>query len=161
MNFPQELLGTVWHTTSIERYKMIVRDGCIKANPSLPDSERWGTKLGEEHFPFVRSLGGVSVFDFRNFDVNSYSKKFGAANWATFVPCRSDWRSAVWVEIDFSSLGGNFISGQSIREMWYKMDSTRKFITQIEGAVIGVIPTSAFKQVLFYDTRKSSFSRLA
>lgn len=154
MRFPAELRGSVWHTTSPERYSMIVGDGCIKANPDIPDNERWGTSLGEKHFPFVRSLGGVSVFDFRNFDVDT-------TDWAAFVPCRSDWKSAVWIEIDISMLGNNFISGQSIRELWHKMDSTRKFITKIEGAVIGSISKSAFKKVLHYEQRSASFITLA
>ena len=154
MKFPSELFGSVWHTTSLERYSMIVGDGCIKANPDIPDSERWGTKLGEKYFPFVRSLGGISVFDFRDFDA-------GATDWATFVPCRTEWQSAVWIEVDISKLGDSFKSAQSIRQLWHQMGSTRKFITQIEGAVIGSIPTLAFKQVLVYDTQKSSFSTLA
>ncbi|MGY5820761.1 hypothetical protein [Vibrio chemaguriensis] len=154
MEFPSELFGSVWHTTSLERYSMIVGDGCIKANPDIPDSERWGTNLGEKHFPFVRSLGGISVFDFRDFDADS-------TDWATFVPCRTEWQSAVWIEVDISKLGDSFKSAQSIRELWHEVNSTRKFITQIEGAVIGSIPILAFKQVLVYDTQKSSFSTLA
>ncbi|PKG37080.1 hypothetical protein [Psychromonas sp. Urea-02u-13] len=154
MKFPTELSGRVWHTTNLERYAMIVADGVINANPDIPDNERWGTGLGEEHFPFVRSLGGVSVFDFRNFDVD-------VTDWGAFVPCRTDWQSAVWIEIDISVLGNSFISGQSIRELWHKMDSTRKFMTQIEGAVIGSIPTSAFKKILHYEQQSSSFNTLA
>ncbi|WP_278370487.1 hypothetical protein, partial [Pseudoalteromonas lipolytica] len=107
MEFPSELFGSVWHTTSLERYSMIVVNGCIKVNPDIPDSERWGTKLGEKHFPFVRSLGGISVFDFRDFDVD-------ATDWATFVPCRTDWQNAVWIEVDISKLGDRFKSAQSI-----------------------------------------------
>lgn len=154
MEFPLELLGSVWHTTNLERYSMIVSDGCIKANPDIPDCDRWGTKLGEKHFPFVRSLGGVSVFDFRDFDTD-------AKDWTTFVPCRTDWQSAVWIEVDISKLGDSFKSAQSIRELWHEVNSTRKFITKIEGAVIGSIPKLAFKQILVYDTKKSSFCTLA
>lgn len=153
MEFPSELYGSVWHTTSLERYLMITDDGCIKASPDIPESERWGTKLGAEHFPFVRSLGGISVFDFRDFDTN-------ATDWATFVPCRSDWKSAVWIEIDVSKLGDSFKSAQSIRELWYEMNSTRKFITRIEGAVLGLIPASAFRQVLHYERQNGFFSCL-
>ncbi|MFZ3464557.1 hypothetical protein [Vibrio harveyi] len=153
MEFPPELLGSVWHTTSLERYAMIVDDGCIKANPNIADTERWGTQLGEKYFPFVRSLGGVSVFDFRNFDIDS-------TDWATFVPCQTNSQSAVWIEIDISKLGDNFKSARSIRDLWHQMGSTRKFITRIEGAVLGEIPTSAFKKILYYERQRRAFFTL-
>ncbi len=41
--------------------------------------------------------------------------------------------------------------------MWREMKSSRKFISKIEGAVIGSIPISAFKQVLIYDKRNEKF----
>ncbi|HIF9218062.1 TPA: hypothetical protein ACX6QF_003606 [Photobacterium damselae] len=135
---------------------MIINDGCIQANPNIPDNERWGTKLGEKYYPFVRSLGGVSVFDFREFDVQVHNNKFGN-DWATFIPCRSDWQSTIWIELDISKLGNNFKSGQTIREMWHKMKSSRKFISKVEGAVIGSIPISAFKQVLIYEKCNEKF----
>jgi len=63
----QTLRGSVWHTTNCDRYKSILADGAILPEPSIPDSDRWGTGLGTIGCPYVRSIGGVSLFDFRDF----------------------------------------------------------------------------------------------
>lgn len=160
MKFPTKLYGSVWHSTSIERFSKIKADGKIKANPDLPNSERFGTKLGPKYYPFVRSIGGVSVFDFRNFDVDTYNHKFSVSNWALFVPCRSGWTETVWIEVDIQQLTNTFLSGQEIRELWKNTNSSRKFITIIEGAVIGAIPSTAFKQVLLYQSCSEQFLKI-
>lgn len=74
--------------------------GCIKANLNIPNTERRGTKLGKKHVPLVRSLGGISAFDYRDFDADG-------TDWATFVPYQTGWQSAVWIEVDISKLGDN------------------------------------------------------
>src|SRR5690606_33469494 len=137
MKFPNKLHGSVWHSTSVERYTMIKADGQITANPALPDSERWGTGLGEDYYPFIRSLGGISVFDFRSFHVKQYNRKYGDSYWSTLVPCRSGWEQAVWIELDILQLGDNFLSGKTVRQLWQDTNSVRKFIAGIEGAVLG------------------------
>ena len=161
MKFPNKLYGSVWHSTSIERYEKIKSDGEIKAEPDLPDKERFSTALGDKHYPFVRSIGGVSVFDFRTFDVKKYNHQFGASNWATFAPCRTGWTETIWIEVDILQVKDTFISGQEIREKWKNENSSRKFITIIEGAVIGSIPSSAFKKVLLYKSIHNEFVDVA
>lgn len=161
MKFPRELYGKVWHSTSMPRYEMIKAERKIIPNPDLPDSERWGTYLGPDFYPFVRSIGAVSVFDFRFFNVEQYTRNYGLSNWATFAPCHTNLDETVWIEIDTTSLKDSFLSGQAIRELWHETNSTRKFITIIEGAVIGEIPESTFKKVLLYQRDIEKFSQLA
>lgn len=161
MKFPKKLYGSVWHSTSIERFEKIKADGRIKANPDLSDKERFSTKFGAKHYPFVRSIGGVSVFDFRTFDVKKYSHKFSVSNWATFAPCRTGWAETIWIEVDILQLKDTFLSGQQIRELWKSENSSRKFITIIEGAVMEFIPSSAFKQVLLYKSSSNEFIKIA
>ena len=67
MEFPDLLIDGLWHTTSIQRFKKIVESGLILVYPDIPDTERWCTRGGEEHYPFVRHLEGISLFDFKDF----------------------------------------------------------------------------------------------
>ena len=65
--FPELLRRGIWHTTSVERFDQILADGKILPNPNLPESERWGTRIGSVGYPYVRHLDGVSLFDFEAF----------------------------------------------------------------------------------------------
>jgi hypothetical protein len=80
-----ELCGRIWHTTTEERFEGILRSGEISPEPDIPASDRWSTGLGPEHYPYVRSLGGVSLFDFRQFNAQAYSKKYPLSQWRAFV----------------------------------------------------------------------------
>ena len=102
--FPDELHGRVWHTTIPVRYDGILRTGSIVPNPAIPDSERWGTGLGPKHYPYVRVLDGVSLFDFHGFDAKTYSDEYPGSSWRTFVPYRCDKGAAIWMEIDTTRL---------------------------------------------------------
>ena len=77
MKLPAELKGRVWHTTSLVRFQQILRDQAILPEPPTVDnSERWKTGSRPELYPYVRVIGGVSLFDFRNFDEKEYSEKY-------------------------------------------------------------------------------------
>ena len=41
--------------------------------PDVPDGERWGTSHGPDYYPYVRTLVGISLFDFNEFDAVMYS----------------------------------------------------------------------------------------
>jgi hypothetical protein len=64
----QKLRGGVWHTTNVSRFQGILRSAAILPDPEIPDSERWSTSLGSKWYPYVRTLGGISLFDFRRFN---------------------------------------------------------------------------------------------
>ena len=69
----QELYGGLWHTTHPDRFEKILARGAILPEPNIPDCERWCTGGGSEHYPYARSLGGVSLFDFDLFDPDETS----------------------------------------------------------------------------------------
>lgn len=96
----RELWGGVWHTTRPDRFLSILDDGAILPEPSIPNGERWGIALGPDLYPFVRSIGGVSLFDFRGFAPVTYQEKYTVSMWRTFVPYRQDWAGAIWLEVD-------------------------------------------------------------
>jgi hypothetical protein len=110
-----ELVDGVWHTTSQNRFLRILECGAILPEPDISERERWGTAIGPEGYSYVRSIGGVSLFDFRGFETESYSKEYPCSSWETFVPCLDGWDSAVWIEIDHEALGAAFISGVDLR----------------------------------------------
>jgi hypothetical protein len=94
------LYGGLWHTTHPERFLRIMESGSILPEPDIPDHERWATGRGADFYPFVRHIGGVSLFDFQDFDYEEYDKSCPLSNWREFVPVRSQWRASIWIEID-------------------------------------------------------------
>ncbi|MBS3955421.1 MAG: hypothetical protein KGZ88_20940 [Methylomicrobium sp.] len=158
MSFQSELLGSVWHTTSIERYRGIMKVGYILSEPAIPDSERWKSGRGMEFYPYVRTLGGISLFDFREFDAQAYCEKYPFSSWYTFVPFRKDWGVSVWIEIDTSILADDFVSGSVLLEQWKNKKTYRHTIMpKIEAASMGPIPLKAFKRVLRCSEEKTEF----
>jgi len=137
----------VWHTTNTARFQGIVTSGAILPEPLIADGDRWSTSQGKEWYPYVRTLGGVSLFDFSGFEPEEYSKAFPVSSWWEFVPYRSVWNEAVWIEIDADALGPGFISGRALLERWNAGRVGNRIMPQIESAHLGPIPLSSFKSV--------------
>jgi hypothetical protein len=141
-----ELVGSVWHTTHPDRFERILECGAILPEPDISKHERWGTAGGPEGYPYVRSIGGVSLFDFRGFEAESYSEQNRSSSWDYFVPCHSSWDSAVWIEIDHESLGAAFLAGAALLAKWKAEGSIRRIMPLIEAAHIGPLPCRAFRR---------------
>lgn len=141
-----ELVGAVWHTTSQDRFLRIKECGAILPEPDISERERWGTAVGSEGYPYVRSIGGVSLFDLREFEAESYSAEYRSSSWEYFVPCHLCWDSAVWIEIDHEALGPAFVSGVELLGRWKAESSIRRIMPLIEAAHIGPLPCRAFKK---------------
>jgi hypothetical protein len=145
-----------------DRFEGILATGMILPEPAIPDSERWGTGAGKEHYPYVRKLGGISLFDFNQFDPGSYEKRCPSSCWAYFVPCHLAWERAVWIEIDRGQVvHPHFISGVELLSRW-KADGAygHNIMPEIEAAYLGSIPRPAFKQVLLVCKENSEIRQL-
>ncbi|AYO14234.1 hypothetical protein D0812_07375 [Vibrio owensii] len=140
---PPQLRGKVWHSTSIENAKSIVGCGAILAEPELSETKRWGsaTQL------FVRSIGGISLFDFRL--PNSHSSGL----LSRFVPCKVDLIRTVWFEIDLSKLGSSFLSAEDTRLRWINAGMNTQYMPKLEAASLCAIPISCIKTVYVCDRR--------
>lgn len=159
--FPEILRGALWHTTSAERFKEILKDGFILPNPLISDSERWSTACGSELYPYVRSINGVSLFDFNDFDELEYSKKYTNCQWRYFVPCLSKYDTALWIEINPEKVANNLISGKVLLERWKQQNAYKhKIMPIIEAAHIGPIPMCAFRRVLNYSADAKEFKEV-
>jgi hypothetical protein len=154
------LRGSVWHTTNSERYEGILSRGAILPEPPIPNSDRWGTGPGTIGCPYVRSIGGVSLFDFRDFDPEGYSKNYPASSWREFVPYRSKWGEAIWIEVDLSKVMAGFISGRKILDRWKAEQAANRFMPLIEAAHVGALPLAAFKQVLRVSKESGAVNQL-
>ena len=161
MTFPQILLDRIWHSTSPERFESIIQTKAILPNPNIDDSERWGTASGPEFFPFVRCINGVSLFDFRSFDKDEYSKKCPMSSWQAFVPFSKRINSVIWIEININTLKRSFIGSSEVRSLWYaSKQHKRKYMPYIEAAHIGPLPVKAFKKVFQYNKKRKVFEEL-
>ena len=116
--FPEILREGIWHTTRVERFRGILAAGSILPDPPIPDLDRWGTACGPTGYPFVRSIGAVSVFDFSGFDEATYNEKYPLSMWRTFVPCFNKWDESIWIELDRSAIKNSFIGGPELLERW-------------------------------------------
>lgn len=162
MSFPEILAESVWHTTTPERFSLIRRDGFIYPEPELADSERWGTVMGESHYPFVRSIGGVSLFDFRGFDEATYSERYPMSSWHSFVPCSHRSDEAIWLEIDIETAAENFVPGSELLAQWKESGQLhRKIMPIIEAAHIGPLPIKLLKRTFKFSMSMGIFEELS
>lgn len=154
----KELDGGLWHTTHPDRFKSIIACGAILPEPDIPEAERWKTSQGKNYYPYVRFLGGVSLFDFDHFDPESYAKDYPISTWQEFVPFRSSWGAAVWIEIDRKSVTSQLILAVKLLEQWKTDKAYRHTIMpKIEAAHLGTLPKIAFKRVFLVSGKDNSF----
>tara|TARA_R110000824_G_scaffold381173_1_gene573811 strand:+ start:672 stop:1217 length:546 start_codon:yes stop_codon:yes gene_type:complete len=141
----QELLQTgIWHVTHPDRFEGIMNEG-LKPEPNIPNTERWKTSRGPKFYPFVRKIGGVSLFDFRKFDPNIYCTTHPMSNWHQFVPHPKDWGGAVWICINQAALGLRFLSADEVVKRWDTTGNYRNTVMpRIECCCTGDIPISCF-----------------
>jgi len=141
-----EVLGEgLWHTTSEPGFTGILSVGSILVEPNIPDEERWHTLRGPDYYPYVRKLGGVSLFDFEGFEPASYSEQYRLSSWRTFIPMRRERRVAVWIEIDRGMVSGNLIGRNALLERWKTEAAQRhNIMPNLEAAHLGDIPIDAF-----------------
>jgi len=143
----RELLGGLWHATHPDRFEMILRSAAILPGPDIPDNDRWSTFEGPNSYPYVRKIGGVSLFDFDEFEPETYGQKYPMSSWSYFVPYRRDWRTSIWIEIDRQLVARNIISSQELAARQNSAgDHRHKRMPQIEVAHLGPVPRAAFKR---------------
>lgn len=143
--FEARLNGGLWHTTRPDLFATIMSSGGLTAEPRIPDGERWKTSLGPDFYPFVRKIGGVSLFDFREFDRDAYERSYPLSDLRTFVPHVARWGGAVWIEIDSDMIADRFVSGGELVRLW-KIGGhhSHTIMPRIEAAAIGEVPVAAF-----------------
>ena len=135
-----ELCIGLWHSTTPECFKNILETGVIDPEPQIPDNERWSTGGGPELYPYCRSIGGVSLFEFEDIDMGTYNEEYPISDWRTFLRGRDDQVATVWISIDKAKLGDNFLSGRDALEGWRCGNLGRRIMPLIEACHKGVLP---------------------
>jgi len=154
-----ELIGGIWHTTPKHKFDNIIKTGSILPEPDPQFGSRWRPMGDGDHRPYVRTLGGVSLFDFEQFEPETYSEKYPSSSWMTFVPAVDS--SAVWIEIDRAKVGGNFISGSDLLARWKTEKAYGHGIMPlIEAAHLGPLPRAFFKRAFLVCKEKREISSL-
>lgn len=161
MRFPDVLRGSVWHTTIPDRFTQIVKSKLILPEPNIPDSERWGTRCGENHYPYSRSINGISLFDFRDFDEHQYQIDYPVSNWREFVPCSHRDDEAIWIEMDLLKISRGYIEAEDLLTMWKESGNlARHLMPMIESCHVGPIAIKDFSKVLLYRKSSEKFEEL-
>jgi hypothetical protein len=137
----------LWHITHPDRYRRILEMGALLPEPDIPETERWHSGNGILGRPFVRMLGGVSLFDFANFvDRETYCRDYPASSIASFVPIRIDWDEAVWIEMSRQAVASNLIPPDELLRRWKEGHSANAIMPGIEAAHIGRLARGSFKK---------------
>lgn len=139
-----KLLGKIWHVTSHERYQLIMSDGFIRSEPAIGNDQRWSTRQGPRWYPFVRHIGGFSLFDFPvGFDLDRYRQRCPSSSLEALIPYRPEWGHSVWLEIDQVVQATSLLRGDVVWERCEKEGRGRRCMPHIEAAHIGDMPTSS------------------
>jgi hypothetical protein len=157
----KELYGGLWHATHPDRFAGIICAGAILPEPNILDSDRWKTSRGKHYYPYVRTLGGVSLFDFHQFDADRYTNQYPMSSWWEFVPYPPYWGCSVWIEIDRERVASQLISGSDLIARW-KSDNAYQhtIMPQIEAAYLGPLPQAAFKRAFLVREKDNRFHPL-
>lgn len=159
-SFPQILNNKLWHTTSLERFNSIIKTGSILRSPPIEDSERHGSIDDPKYHPLVRQLRGISLFNFINFDPESYEKKYISSTWYSFVPCYYAFEQAVWIEINRDKVARNLILGDELKEISDREINYGNRMPVIEVACLVDIKVDWFLNVLSYDDSLNEYLKL-
>ncbi|MBW4091911.1 MAG: hypothetical protein HIU82_12515 [Proteobacteria bacterium] len=103
----------------------------------------------------------MSLFDFDQFDPDRYFEHHPISNWDYFVPYRTDWGSAIWIEIDRAQVAPCLITPTDLLAKQKSENGRRhKLMPHIEGAHVGPLPLLAFKRVLLVQKGRLQIRRL-
>jgi hypothetical protein len=139
----------LWHTTHPDRFLGIMNSGEISPEPDIPNDQRWKASRGATYYPYVRHIGGVSLFDFSSIEPEVYRKECPMCNWESFVPFPEDWEESYWIELKREDIEKNVTLPA---ELWKRMENelahAHTLMPRIEAAHLGPVPVTAFKRVL-------------
>lgn len=150
------LLDTVCHTTTVASFLKIYESGYIKGEPNQKTLEHkiYSNCLDMNNTTYVRSIGGVSLFDFKNFSLQEYDTYFKEGSYGElyrFLPMHQRNEKdgmSIWLVI-----GGNYtdkyIDRLSLKNMWEKQKNSM-FMPNVEATILEDIPINWIKKVIVY-----------
>jgi len=168
---PKELLNEVCHTTTLNSFLNIYETGFILINPdsTMLEYKKYGNVNCPNNDTYVRSLGGISVFDFKNFSIKAYDRYVNntwevlSADLYRFLPNHirneSDGLS-VWIVID-TTKSNTYRDRNVLYEEWQSAAKNGlQFIPKVEATFFENIPVQWVKKVCIYDISKKTFQAL-
>ncbi|EJV1663834.1 hypothetical protein AB7W88_03095 [Providencia vermicola] len=149
--FPIQLLGQVCHVTTYSRFETIKNVGFIKVNPDIPDQDRTGNGK-KDKYPIVRTINGISVFDFRFVTERFLNNRNHRNKWNWVF----NWRyfgheDLVWISINIEDFKECFLSVEEVTKKG--VEGRRNFIPKLEGAILSDIPLRSFNSISVYSRK--------
>lgn len=159
--FPSVLRAQLWHTTPPERFAQILKTGAILPDPPIADTLRWKTSRGPHYYPYVRTIGGVSLFDFAGFDPERYSAECPMSSWREFVPYSRTWGTSIWIEIDRRAIASHLLTAKELAERQNRENAHRHtLMPRIELAHLGPIQVNSFRRAFVCGAHEPAFKEL-
>jgi len=159
--FPAVLRAQLWHTTPRERYEQILKSGAILPNPPIAADLRWKASRGPHYYPYVRTLGGVSLFDFEGFDPVRYSAECPMSSWREFVPYSRTWGTSIWIEIDRCAIADKLVTSEQLAERQNREKAHRHtLMPRIEVAYLGPIQVAKFRRAFTCGIDQPTFKEI-
>jgi hypothetical protein len=147
--------------THPDRFAQILKTGAILPDPPIPDVQRWKTSRGPDYYPYVRIIGGVSLFDFEGFDPERYSAAYPMSTWREFVPCSREWGVSTWIQIDRSALADKLLTSQQLAERQNRENAHRHtLMPKIEVAHLGSIQVAKFRRAFSCGIDQPTFKEI-
>lgn len=159
--FPVVLREHLWHMTHPDRFAQILKAGAILPDPPIADVHRWKTSRGPHYYPYVRTIGGVSLFDFEGFDPARYSAEYPISSWRQFVPYSREWGMSVWIQIDRSALADKLLTSEQLAERQNRENAHRHtLMPKIEVAYLGPIHVAKFHRAFSCGINEPAFKEI-
>jgi len=133
------LRGHLWHATSSTNARSILDSKKIKHD--IPEAFYCDA--------FVRSFGGVSLFDFR---VPPNALQLDPSSWRGWLGREKRAPVAVWFRIDVNACAqDSIIEPAALFGMWQCYGGNLKILPAVEAAHVGPVPIDAIASVLLID----------
>ena len=150
------LLNSVCHTTTISSFIKIYESKYIYVypDPKILEHEKYGNVNCPNNNTYVRSLSGISLFDFKDFSLEEYDKFFKPSygDLYRFLPIHKrneKDKISIWLIIDVT-LTDKYINREKLYSQGSSESKNSQFIPKAEATILGDIPIDWIKEVIIF-----------
>ncbi|ENX05966.1 hypothetical protein [Acinetobacter courvalinii] len=161
------LLNSVCHTTTVSSFIKIYESKYIYVHPApeMLEHEKYGNVNCPNNNTYVRSLNGISLFDFEDFSLEKYDNFFkpGYGDLYRFLPIHERNRKdqiSIWLIIDVT-LTNKYVNREKLYSQWNSQSKNGKFMPKVEAAILEDIPIAWVKEVFVFKKENNELLKMS